>query len=101
MCVNNCTVCPSLFQSEIYPDKEHGGRVFRNQAVMSSLEIPQVIQSAFTLTCRLVPWCPRFHLPSVRGKSCTGGVYVFARTFVFGCHAFEVHVDLNISSQGH
>lgn len=29
-------------QADIFPDKEHGGRVFRNQAVMSSLGIPQV-----------------------------------------------------------
>lgn len=29
-------------QAEIFPDKEHGGRIFRNQAVMSSLGIPQI-----------------------------------------------------------
>ena len=29
-------------QADIFPDKEHGGRTFRNQAVMSSLGLPQV-----------------------------------------------------------
>ncbi|MCB9092446.1 MAG: methylcrotonoyl-CoA carboxylase [Halobacteriovoraceae bacterium] len=29
-------------QSEVFPDKEHFGRIFYNQAVMSSLGIPQV-----------------------------------------------------------
>ncbi|MFN8176315.1 MAG: carboxyl transferase domain-containing protein [bacterium] len=29
-------------QSEVFPDKENFGRIFYNQAVMSSLEIPQV-----------------------------------------------------------
>ncbi len=29
-------------QSEVFPDKEHFGRIFYNQALMSSLEIPQV-----------------------------------------------------------
>ncbi|MDE2144227.1 MAG: methylcrotonoyl-CoA carboxylase [Elusimicrobia bacterium] len=29
-------------QSEVFPDKEHFGRIFYNQAVMSSLEIPQI-----------------------------------------------------------
>ena len=29
-------------QSEIFPDKEHGGRIFYNQAVMSRMGIPQV-----------------------------------------------------------
>ena len=29
-------------QSEIFPDKEHFGRIFRNNAVMSSLGIPQI-----------------------------------------------------------
>jgi len=29
-------------QSEVFPDKEHFGRIFYNQAVMSSLDIPQV-----------------------------------------------------------
>jgi acetyl-CoA carboxylase carboxyltransferase component len=29
-------------QSEIFPDKEHFGRMFRNNAVMSSLGIPQI-----------------------------------------------------------
>lgn len=31
-----------ILQSELYPDRDHGGRVFRNQAILSSLEIPQV-----------------------------------------------------------
>ncbi len=29
-------------QSEIFPDKEHGGRIFYNQAVMSRMGIPQL-----------------------------------------------------------
>ena len=29
-------------QDEIFPDKEHFGRIFRNNAVMSSLGIPQL-----------------------------------------------------------
>ncbi len=29
-------------QSEIFPDKEHFGRIFRNNAVMSSMGIPQI-----------------------------------------------------------
>jgi acetyl-CoA carboxylase carboxyltransferase component len=29
-------------QSEIFPDKEHFGRIFRNNAVMSSIGIPQI-----------------------------------------------------------
>ncbi|XP_053549346.1 biotin-dependent 3-methylcrotonyl-coenzyme A carboxylase beta1 subunit isoform X2 [Bombina bombina] len=29
-------------QAEIFPDKEHGGRTFYNEAVMSSMQIPQV-----------------------------------------------------------
>ena len=29
-------------QSEVFPDKEHFGRIFYNQALMSSLEIPQI-----------------------------------------------------------
>ncbi len=29
-------------QSEIFPDREHGGRIFYNQAVMSRLGIPQI-----------------------------------------------------------
>ncbi|XP_033117051.1 methylcrotonoyl-CoA carboxylase beta chain, mitochondrial-like [Anneissia japonica] len=29
-------------QDEIFPDKEHGGRTFYNEAIMSSLKIPQV-----------------------------------------------------------
>ena len=29
-------------QSEIFPDLKHGGRTFRNQAVMSSQGIPQM-----------------------------------------------------------
>ncbi|OGR46092.1 MAG: methylcrotonoyl-CoA carboxylase [Elusimicrobia bacterium GWA2_66_18] len=29
-------------QSEVFPDKEHFGRIFYNQAVMSSLNIPQI-----------------------------------------------------------
>ena len=29
-------------QADLFPDKEHGGRVFRNQAVLSALGIPQV-----------------------------------------------------------
>ena len=29
-------------QSEIFPDKEHGGRIFYNQAVMSRMGIPQI-----------------------------------------------------------
>lgn len=29
-------------QSEVFPDKEHFGRIFYNQAVMSSLHIPQI-----------------------------------------------------------
>src|SRR5690606_21322805 len=29
-------------QDEIFPDKEHFGRIFRNNAVMSSLGIPQI-----------------------------------------------------------
>ncbi|KAM4641199.1 biotin-dependent 3-methylcrotonyl-coenzyme A carboxylase beta1 subunit-like isoform 2-T2 [Discoglossus pictus] len=29
-------------QSELFPDKEHGGRSFYNEAVMSSMKIPQV-----------------------------------------------------------
>ena len=41
-------------QADIFPDKEHGGRIFRNQAVMSSLGIPQVSRSRAPLcVCRL------------------------------------------------
>ena len=29
-------------QSEVFPDKEHFGRIFYNQAVMSALDIPQI-----------------------------------------------------------
>ena len=29
-------------QDEIFPDKEHFGRIFRNNAVMSSMQIPQI-----------------------------------------------------------
>lgn len=30
------------YQSEIFPDKEHFGRIFRNNALMSSMGIPQI-----------------------------------------------------------
>jgi len=36
-------------QDEIFPDREHFGRIFRNNAVMSSLGIPQI--SAFMGSC--------------------------------------------------
>jgi 3-methylcrotonyl-CoA carboxylase beta subunit len=29
-------------QADVFPDRNHGGRVFRNQAVMSSMGIPQI-----------------------------------------------------------
>lgn len=31
-------------QSEIFPDRNHGGRTFYNEAVMSAMKIPQVIK---------------------------------------------------------
>lgn len=36
------TVLKFFYQSDIFPDKNHGGRVFYNEAVMSALRIPQV-----------------------------------------------------------
>ena len=46
-------------QADIFPDKEHGGRVFRNQAMMSSLGIPQVrSMESFSCVCRPVPKQP-------------------------------------------
>ena len=29
-------------QAEIFPDKEHGGKTFSNEAIFNSLDIPQV-----------------------------------------------------------
>ena len=29
-------------QAEIFPDKEHGGKTFGNEAILNSLNIPQV-----------------------------------------------------------
>jgi 3-methylcrotonyl-CoA carboxylase beta subunit len=31
-------------QDEIFPDKEHFGRIFRNNAHMSSMELPKLLQ---------------------------------------------------------
>ena len=31
-----------LLQADIFPDKEHGGRVFYNEAILNSMGIPQV-----------------------------------------------------------
>ena len=31
-----------FFQDEIFPDKNHGGRGFYNEAILSSLGVPQV-----------------------------------------------------------
>ena len=31
-------------QAEIFPDKEHGGKTFGNEAILNSLDIPQVVQ---------------------------------------------------------
>ena len=40
------TECSGFFvQADIFPDRNHGGRVFRNQAILSSMGIPQVIKS--------------------------------------------------------
>mgnify|MGYP001794878374 CR=1 FL=1 len=35
-------------QAEVFPDKFHFGRIFYNQATMSSKGIPQVSDSSFT-----------------------------------------------------
>lgn len=37
-------------QSELFPDKSHGGRVFYNEAIMSAMKIPQV-QCHFEYKC--------------------------------------------------
>ena len=39
-------------QDEIFPDKEHFGRIFRNNAIMSSRGIPQI--SAVMGSCEVV-----------------------------------------------
>lgn len=31
-----------IIQSEIFPDKNQGGRTFYNEAIMSAMKIPQV-----------------------------------------------------------
>lgn len=31
-----------IVQSEIFPDKNQGGRTFYNEAIMSAMKIPQV-----------------------------------------------------------
>lgn len=36
-------------QSEIFPDRNHGGRTFYNEAVMSAMKIPQVIKDSFKI----------------------------------------------------
>ena len=36
-------IIPTHSQAEVFPDRYHGGRVFRNQANLSSMGIPQVI----------------------------------------------------------
>ena len=43
-CDLQCSV--PLTQADVFPDKNHGGRTFRNQAVMSSMGIPQVALSS-------------------------------------------------------
>ena len=65
-------------QAEIFPDKEHGGRVFRNEAVMSSKGIPQVgllLSNPYTVVCvRCVLLVSQI---SVVCGSCTaGGAYI-------------------------
>jgi len=40
--VGMCDGCAPPTQAEVFPDKNHGGRIFRNQAVMSAMGIPQV-----------------------------------------------------------
>lgn len=43
--VVNIKKCLFLFpvpQSELFPDKLHGGRIFYNEAIMSAMGIPQV-----------------------------------------------------------
>ncbi len=43
-------------QDEIFPDKEHFGRIFRNNAIMSSSGIPQI--AAVMGSCVAGPTCP-------------------------------------------
>ena len=47
VCDLQCSV--PLTQADVFPDKNHGGRTFRNQAVMSSMGIPQVALSLSSL----------------------------------------------------
>lgn len=38
-------------QAEVFPDRDHFGRIFYNQAIMSSQGIPQVICFDLRLKC--------------------------------------------------
>ena len=48
-CVCDLQCSGPLTQADVFPDKNHGGRTFRNQAVMSSMGIPQVALSLSSL----------------------------------------------------
>lgn len=45
-------------QAEVFPDRDHFGRIFYNQAVMSSQGIPQVT----CLKLKIANWPPSLHL---------------------------------------
>lgn len=70
-------MCVSV-QAEIFPDKEHGGRVFRNEAVMSSEGIPQVcLPSLGQYAAACVTCVSLVSQISVVCGSCTaGGAYI-------------------------
>ncbi|KAK1801204.1 hypothetical protein P4O66_022896, partial [Electrophorus voltai] len=56
-------------QSDIFPDKNHGGRIFYNEAIMSALKIPQYV-SEF---CHFVH---DLQVAVVCGSCTAGGAYV-------------------------
>ena len=47
-------------QDEVFPDKLHFGRIFRNQAILSSKGIPQVaaVLGSCTAGGAYIPPCP-------------------------------------------
>ena len=51
-------------QDEIFPDKEHFGRIFRNNAIMSSMGIAQIsaIMGSCVATCNRVSTKSRYPL---------------------------------------
>lgn len=62
-------------QAEVFPDRDHFGRIFYNQAVMSSQGIPQVICLYLIMKCTNWFLCL---LPLSGFKACTYALFLTA-----------------------